>query len=451
MKIHIEGTLDYRQQKQHLPYTFTMPEGATRLSIQFGYSPKVSAGQDFRNDLSLSLFDPQQARGARHNNQDRNLTITAQHATPGYLPGALQPGVWTVWIDTHRVLPPDTITYTFDIDISTEPITEAEHHYAKVIPSPRGRGWYRGDLHGHTLHSDGSWDVPDLIQYARDYQLDFVTLSDHNTTSGHAQFHSLGGDDLLTIGGMELTTYYGHALALGIRDWVEWRVGVNGATMPELAQRVMDAGGTYIIAHPMSEGDPFCTGCDWAYPDMMPGNARCVEVWNSEWSTGQQNEDGLLLWYRWLNERYRIVATRGTDIHRPIDYDNVGFNVVYAEELSESAILAAIRKGHSYISAYPRLDFTAQGDDGSTGMMGDLVAGEAVRAKISWEGCNGSERLRVIVNGDITEELSITERGQHEWTLGSPARWCVVEIRRADGEIVALTNPIFLGKAADWR
>ena len=451
MKIRIEGVLDHRQQKQHLPFAFTMPPGATRLNIQFDYSPKVSTGQDYRNDLSLTLFDPQRARGARHNNQDRNLTITAQTATPGYIPGELLPGVWTVWIDTHRVLPPDTIAYAFDIDISTEPLAEPDHHYAKVTPAPRGRGWYRGDLHGHTLHSDGSWDVPNLVQYARDYHLDFVTLSDHNTTSGLAQLDSLAGDDLLTIGGMELTTYYGHALALGVREWVEWRVGVNDATMPDLAQRVMDSGGTFIIAHPMSEGDPFCTGCDWAYAEMMPGNARCVEVWNSEWDSGRQNEESLQLWYHWLNQGYRIVATRGSDIHRPIDYDNVGFNVVYAEELSESAILDGIRRGHNYISAHPRLDFTAQAQDGSIGMMGDLVSGEATRARIAWEGCDGSERLRIIVNGEISEELSVSEHGQHEWALASSARWCVVEIRRADGEMVALTNPIFLGDVTNWR
>ena len=217
------------------------------------------------------------------------------------MPGALQPGVWTVWIDTHRVLPSDTITYYFEIDISTEALDEPDSRWIKGTTSPRGAGWYRGDLHGHTLHSDGSWDVPDLIQYTCDYRLDFVTLSDHNPVSGLPQLDSLASDDLLTIGGMELTTYYGHALALGVRDWVEWRVGIESATMPTLAARAMDAGATFIIAHPMSLGDPVCTGCDWGYPDMVPGNARCVEIWNSAWDSGRQNEDALRLWYRWLN------------------------------------------------------------------------------------------------------------------------------------------------------
>ncbi len=448
--MRIDGTLDYRQQKQHLPFTFTVPTGATRLTIQFDYGPKFSQGQTLRNDLSLTLFDPTGARGARHNNQDRNLTITAYSATPGYIPGVLQPGVWTVWIDTHRILPPDVINFWFEIDISTDPISETDQRPVKGTTAPRGAGWYRGDLHGHTLHSDGRWDVPDLVQYARDYKLDFVTLSDHNTVSGLAQMDSLAADDLLTMGGVELTTYYGHALALGVRQWMEWRVGIDGTTMPDLAARAMQAGATFIIAHPMALGDPFCTGCDWAYPDMMPGNAHCVEIWNTEWDSESQNDQAVALWYKWLNQGYRMAATRGTDIHAPMTDPNPAFNVVYAEELSEAAVLAAVRQGHLYISVAPRLELAAQGD--STGIMGDLVAGDSVEVRLTWSNCAAADHLRLIVNGEVREDSSVAEYGQHQWTFGtSEARWCVVEIRSADGAMRAITNAIRFGTAADWR
>ena len=451
MRIRIEGSVDYQQQKQHIPHAFTVAEGATRLTIHFDYAPKFSQGEKYRNDLSLTLFDPQWARGARHNNDDRNLTITETWATPGYLPGKLQPGVWTVWIDTHRVLPPDTIHYWFEIEISHEPV-EAHAPFVAAATAPRGAGWYRGDLHGHSLHSDARWDVPDLAQYARDYQLDFVTLSDHNTTSGVPQLLSLAGDDLLAIGAMELTTYYGHALALGVRQWVEWRTDTGNATMPQLAERARADGATFVIAHPHSVGDPACTGCDWGYPDMMPGNARCVEVWNSAWDSDRQNERALALWYDWLNAGYRMVGTRGTDIHGPLRYTNVGFNVVYAEALSESEILRAIRQGHLYISARPELELTARGSDGSSGMVGDLVTGESVEVSLRWAKGAEGDRLRWIVNGAVVEEMPIAQQGERHWPLNAAdARWCTVEIRGANGEMHAVTNPIFLGTAADWR
>jgi hypothetical protein len=451
MKIRIDGTLDHQQNKQHIAHAFTVPEGATKLTIHFDYEPKVSQGQAQDNALSLTLFDPEKSRGARHNNQDRGLTITAYSATPGYTSGTLQPGIWTVWIDTHRVMPPDTISYFFEIEISSEPV-EVIEAWQPGTTAPRGAGWYRGDLHGHTFHSDGRWDVPDLVQYAHDYQLDFLTLSDHNTVSGLAQLDSFRSDDLLTIGGMELTTYYGHALALGVRPWIEWRIGVGAATMPELADRARQAGATFIIAHPMSVGDPSCTGCDWAYEDMMPGNGRIVEVWNSEWGGDRQNELSLQLWYRWLNQGYRMVGTRGSDIHRPTNDPNAGFDIVYAAELSEVAILEAIRAGHLYLSAHPRLELTAQGSEGSSGMMGDLVPGQSVEVHASWSDVSAGDHLRLIVDGKRVEEFTVDEQGEHRWTLvASGAHWCVVEIRAADGELHAVTNPIFMGSAADWR
>ncbi len=445
MRTHIDGTLDYTQNKRHIAHAFSVPPGTTRLTIHFDYSPKQSQEQAVRNDLSLTVFDPLSCRGARHNNQDRDLTITARSATPGYLPG-IEPGAWTAWIDTHRVLPPDTIHYTFDIETSSDPIVENDLSWTAGTTAPRGQGWYRGDLHGHTLHSDGRWDVPDLIQYARDYGLDFVTLSDHNTVSGLRQFDSLRSDDLLTIGGMEMTTYYGHALALGLREWVEWRIGVDGLTMPELADRARQAGATFIIAHPLSVGDPYCTGCDWGYADMLPGNARIVEIWNSAWETDGHNERALQLWYRWLNAGYRMTATRGSDIHEPLNYTNVAFNVVYADELSEEAILRAIRQGHLYISAGPRLDLTARDSDGGAVMVGDRVTSDRAEVALAWEACSVGEHLRLIVDGVALEEIPVEERGSRTWVLSHTARWCVVEIRRADGELRAVTNPLYLAK-----
>jgi len=129
------------EQAAHRP-RFHGSEGASKLTIHFDYEPKISQDQEQDNALSLTLFDPSESRGARHNNQDRDLTITAYSATSGYTPGALQPGVWTVWIDTHRVMPPDTISYFFEIEISSEPV-EVIAAWQPGTTAPRGAGWYR--------------------------------------------------------------------------------------------------------------------------------------------------------------------------------------------------------------------------------------------------------------------------------------------------------------------
>lgn len=442
MHIRIDGTLDYRQHKQHIPFAFTVPKGTTRLSIRFDYAPKQSQGQVVENDLSLTLFDPQGARGARHCNPDRNLILTPYTASPGYISGPMPPGTWTVWIDAHRIMPPDQISYWFEIDTSDTPETEAITEWVKPVLKPRGPGWYRGDLHGHSRHSDAEWDVPDLVQYGREYQLDFVSLTDHNTISPLAQMDSLATDSLLTMGGMELTTYFGHALALGIRQWQEWRAGWNDLKMPDLAQQVMDNGGLFIIAHPDSIGDPYCTGCNWQYADMMPGNARCVEIWNGPWDGDSGNEQALERWFTWLNAGYRMVATAGTDIHGPLSDPAPGFNIVYAEERTEKAILQAIRQGHSYLSAGPRLEFNAS----DFWMMGDHIPDEMAQFTLRWQAVSPSDVIQVIVNGQPTQIIESQAAGTHQWSLTVQSRsWCAVQIRDANGRMRAITNPIFMG------
>lgn len=448
MKIVMTGVLDPRHNKTHQPLAFTVPEGTTELLIRFDQHTEGEA--EVSPQISLTLFDPERARGARHCNVDQNIRLTHTSSTPGYIPGKITPGVWTVWIDVHRLLPGSRVHFTLEIDLNDTRFDETATMYRPGKTAPRGAGWYRGDLHGHTYHSDASWDVPDFVQHARNLKLDFVTLTDHNTASALAQMDSCRSDDLLTMGGVELTTYYGHALALGAREWQEWRAGLNGLTMTELKQRVEAAGALYIIAHPMSIGDPWCTGCNWQYEEMMPGSARCVEIWNGPWNGDSGNEAALTLWHSWLNEGYRMVATCGTDIHHPLTRPHHGFSVVYAEELSEPAILEAIRRGHLYVSSGPRLELTAAGADGARAMMGDLLPAGEITFNVSWQNAETGDHLRIIGDGAIRDQREIDTQGAANWTV-SGGRWYNAEIRTASGILRAATNPIFIGAESDWR
>lgn len=435
-----------RQAKQHLSHTFLLPDGATELAVQFTYGPSHVEGQPGRNLLSLSLFDPNGSRGAGHNRADNSIRLNAAYATPGYVPGPLPPGRWQLVVDSHMVLPGAPLTYQLNIDASFEPVTDKDPGYKKGITPPRGAGWYRGDLHAHTIHSDGHWDVPDLVAAARASGWDFVTLTDHNTVAPLAQMDSFSASDLLTMGGLELTTYAGHALALGVRQWIDWRVRPPQAprrTMQAIAAEVEAAGGLFVIAHPMSPGDPVCTGCDWQYADMMPGTARAVEVWNGEWS--DYNEDGLALWYHWLNQGYRLVATAGTDSHGPpLVPNHVGFNVVYAEALSEVAILSAIRQGHLYLCA-DQCELKVYGlTENQQGIPGDNLHGQEAQIEVSWSVPEPGDVLRLIADGQVAETLTLEDSGTHRWTFPiEQPTWRVVEWRDRDGQMRALTNPIF--------
>jgi hypothetical protein len=215
--------------------------------------------------------------------------------------------------------------------------------------------------------------------------------------------------------------------------------------MSRIAAEIYAKEELFIIAHPQSVGDPACTGCAWRYGDMMPGNARLVEVWNGPWGGDSNNEEALSLWYDWLNQGLRLVATAGTDTHSVRDYAaNPGFSVVYAEALSETAILKALRAGHLYLSAGPQVTFQARSESGETWIMGDTIA-QPVTFMAAWTECPADAQVRLIADGRLLDHWVAGAQGKREWSMAPhEAHWIVVEVRSGDGELLAITNPIYL-------
>ncbi len=465
MQLTFSDTLTSADVKRHIPHHFDLPPGCTRLTIRLAFEPAMVG--DIRNLLTLTLFDPNGFRGAGHRGGTEHVvTIDADNATPGYAPGPLPPGRWSVQIDTHMILPGEPCRYQLEISADVETDSTEQDLPSALAPDAPGfahianpnPGWYRGDLHAHSIHSDADWDVPDLVTAAHDQGLDFVTLTDHNTVSGLAKMETYATDGFLTMGGMELTTFWGHAVCLGVHEWVDWRVTRDGPEMAAIAERLIADGLIYIIAHPKDRGDPFCTGCRWVYPGMRPGPARLVEVWNESWAgnddqNSNKNPGGLALWYEWLNRGLRMVATAGGDVHHQAGYaDSPGFNVVYAEELSEQGILRALVQGHLYLSSGPTLDFTATDADGRQVMMGDLLTLDRQSMSVSlastWSNAPAGASIRLVADGEVLESLTIEDEGVLGWTISTQQiDWCTLEMRDAGDNMLALTNPIFFAPA----
>lgn len=456
MQAKFSATLTSGDIKRHLPHTFAVPEACSRLTVQLHYTPRVAGG--LTNLLTLTMFDPNGFRGAGHRGGDTHeVVLTPTTATRGYLLGALPAGEWTVQVDTHMILPDTPVRYTLEVTteidaaVAATPTPRPVADFSRVLnPNP---GWYRGDLHCHTLHSDASWTTEELVAEARRQKFDFIALTDHNTTSPLAEMATLTGDGLLTMGGQELTTFWGHAVCLGAYEWLDWRVDREGVGMAAIADQLYAQHQLYIIAHPYAIGDPYCTGCRWLYTGMMPGNARLVEIWNGPWFGGHplernQNEDGIGLYYRWLNEGHKLVATAGSDAHGPRGYlGGVGNNVIYAEALSTAALLRALAQGHLYLSQGPSLTLHAHSDKGAPVMMGDTLAvqGNPITVSTRWAEAPTGATLRLIVNGAVQERQTVIGAGEAQWTLPAYGpRWCAIELRDVDDAMLAVTNPIFL-------
>lgn len=450
MDYHFEDHLTARDCKRHIMHEFVVPAECGRIDIDFSYAPQRVQG--IKNLLTLTVFDPHGFRGARHRSGTaHHVTVSATEATPGYFSGPLPAGTWSVEVDTHMIMPGETVSYTLVVTLTEGAAGESLAPLERVPAIARSQsGWYRGDLHTHSDHSDAhGFAVADLLQMARDAGLDFVFLTDHNTVTGLPDMDAASNGTLLASGGIELTTFWGHALCLGTRAWVDWRVRPGTGDMARIAAETDVQGQVFVIAHPQADGEPGCTGCSWRFGEMMPGNARVVEIWNGPWGCDSNNEKALALWYDWLNQGLRLAATAGTDAHGPRDYaSGPGFNVIYAEALSEAALFEGVLAGRLYLSAGPQLTFQAKSeDDGATWILGDTVTRPAT-FEARWRDCPPDAEVRVIVNGRLLCALPAGVAGAYTWPLTlDQADWVTVEIRDKGGALLAVTNPIFLDDA----
>ncbi len=475
MHLHYAGSLTAHNAKCHIQHSFDVPDQAEVLNIEFRFAP--AGAHSVSNMLTLTVFDPDGFRGAGHRGGSQHqVRITIDNATPGYLPGPLPAGPWIAVIDTHMIMPGEPLKYSLDLMIETASSTDHGNHPEEMTsarkPAHRGRSglipsvgrpqaaWYCGDLHAHSHHSDAAeFTVADLLAAARLADLDFVFLTDHNTIAG---LHELEDDHegILAAGGIELTTFWGHALQLGGRNWVDWRVRPGTGEIARIVASARAQDQVFIIAHPQSVGDPTCTGCAWRFGEMMPGKARFVEVWNGPWWGDSNNEASLALWYDWLNQGWRLVATAGTDAHGAgfarRASAGLGFSVIYAEALTEPALLDGLRAGHLYLSAGPRLLTEIQQNASHRWMMGDtlprLDADEPLSLRVRWAGCPAKAQLYLIANGRRWTTQTIEGAGSATWQLTPKAAdWVLAELRGRDGDLLGVTNPIFLAPTHQSR
>jgi hypothetical protein len=353
-----------RDRRGHLAFGFTVPPGSVELRLRFRYAPGEVGG--VRNLLTLSVFDPRGFRGAAHRwRVDQEVVLTPGRATPGFLAGPLYAGRWEVGVDAHEVLNDGEGAGWCEWSLQAVAVRDPGRDAREADPRERPpgpvclhsrAGWYRGDLHSHSLHCDGTAPVAAMARAARRAGLQFLAMTCRNTTSWLADLDGWP-EGLLPIRGMELTTFRGHANLLGLAGWVDWRdpgpAGLARALREAVRRRAL-----VVVNHPMAVGNPRCTGCTWEWEGVDPGLVHAVEVWNGPWGAGEVDNPGALaLWTALLDRGLRVPAVAGTDAHDPADYEarGLGFTWVHAEGLGEAEVLEAVARGRSYLSRGPRL------------------------------------------------------------------------------------------------
>lgn len=466
--VTLTGVMTRADHEHYREVPFKVPAGTTRITVAFAYT-----GREQKSVIDLGVRDPERFRGWSGGNK-AGFTIGAAEATPSYLPGPIPAGTWRLVLGVPNLRAGAEARYTAKVwfEHGVQP-------FAGFMPAPikAEPGWYRGDLHMHTAHSDGSCrsdrgqrvpcPVFKTLEAARRHGLDFISVTDHNTNSHDDALRELAPyfDDLLLIPGREITTFWGHANVWGPTGPLDFQLGSPHApTLATIQGEVAQAGGLISINHPGQPSGEACMGCGWTARDTDFSRIQAIEAVNGgslKLPHGAESViSGIPFWEARLNAGLRITAVGGSDNH-DVDIDpatgqGVGFptTVVHAQALSQPAILAAIRAGHVFVdvtgSRDKLLEVTADAG-GHVAEMGDALAAPAgapvkvtIRVRhaaggaLSLAGDGPKPKLAdaALASDDETRTFEVAGDGHRHWLR--------VDVRGPDGNLWLLGNPVYL-------
>jgi hypothetical protein len=447
-----------------------VPPGVREIEVSYDFQPTDTGIGFSYNVVDIGIFDPSghdlgNAKGFRgwSGGARRRFRISRGSATPGYLAGPITAGIWNIVLGPYAIVPPGTsweVTVTLRFG---DPGPRFEAAPAPGSVPVTGPGWYRGDLHLHTVHSDGKRTQPEMIAAAREAGLDFIGSSDHSTSSASYSWGRYAPPDFLVVNGEEVTTRSGHWLATGLPagTWSDWRYRAGDDQLRRFTDQVRAVGGLAIAAHPFNP----VPSIRWEFGYDYAG-IDAIEVWNGPWTGDDQT--AVEHWHAMLVAGSFVPVVGNSDSH--VDGQEVGLaqTVVRLPTLSTAAVVAAIKRGHAWVaeSAGVDLTFTATFADPSSINDGSASCGDHLGAeptdlvdvRLDASGVPGSvAQIRGPV-GVLAGGLA-DEAGRVTVTASVPAgaaRFVRAEIRRPDdvvvspvddmpaAQMVALTNPIFL-------
>ncbi len=397
-------------------FHFYVEEGTKELTL------RIAPGKDvgLKNELKVLVYDPCGEFRGWLDPKRYEILLSAEKSSSNGVKGYIPFGEWTLFVETG------TISHASRYRIETLSQVDKIHE-----------NWYLGELHSHTTKSDGEMDLNDLAQEAKKHELDFLFVSDHDVPL--LCDDELPNDELKILPAVEITTYKGHALALGVQRHVPPQSMIES---PEFSSKlVRSEGGIFGIAHPFFPPSPYCSGCRWSY-GFIPTSVDFLELWNSGGVASQLpafNLAALSLWTEFLNEGFRISATSGGDIHRKEDFNDFWLPFhVRSDELSLKALICSIKAGRGHACRGKFLFEVFH--EGKRYRCGDVITAAE------------DDILEIRVNSELADEiLLLSSAGAMKIDASSfdkkfqskDVRWLSV-LALHNEKIVGFSNPIFL-------
>jgi hypothetical protein len=321
------------------------------------------------NIIDLGIIAPDGTQVGASGSDKTEIQISETYATPGYRPCPLVPGEWGILIGAYKVAPAG-VTVLYELSFT-----------------PKRLRLLKGDLHTHTLASDGVLTAEELARHAQRQGLDFLAITDHNQMVSAEALPQVPGFTL--IPGIEWTHYQGHANFLGVDKPYDELFFAN---TPEEAQArftsARSRGALITVNHPFDELCPFQF-------NMNSLSFDCLEIWNGPMR--ESNLRAIGFWQSLLMAGKKVPVCGGSDYHRDQLFIFPGgpTTCVHAMSASPADILSGLRQGHAYITFAPNgptLEMTA----------GDAIPGDSVpfssvkKIRISASGLLAGDVLQMV-------------------------------------------------------
>ncbi len=206
------------------------------------------------NTIDLGLIAPDGRQVGASGSDKSVISISEMEASPGYTPWVLTPGKWQILVGAYKVAP-EGVNVVYELTFT-----------------PKKMRWLKGDLHTHTLASDGVHTVQELGWKAVRHGLDFLAITNHNQMVTPAALPSDMG--VTFIPGIEWTHYMGHANFLGSSQPYDAPFATH--SLDETLERFHSArerGALIVINHPYEEVATL-------FYDINSLPFDCLEVWN---------------------------------------------------------------------------------------------------------------------------------------------------------------------------
>ncbi|WP_342506619.1 CehA/McbA family metallohydrolase [Sporosarcina sp. FSL K6-2383] len=302
--------------------------------------------------------------------------------------------------------------------------------------------WYKGDLHTHTIYSDGQMTREENMVSAKNRQLDFFVATDHNIVPTSW----VNDSSILVLPGIEVTAPLGHFNI------------VNTNTSPFVKNRLEDMlteqgmnkiiNGHYGNAL-ISINHPFLTEWKWLLKDTPLHKVDTLEIWNDPTyaDNPQATEWALTAWDILLKDGHKITGVGGSDSHLKPDERYEGSEeasligdpgtFVYCEGLSIHNLMKALKKGHVFVSRGEQINF--QLDRFIAGDQCNLRTGK-IEAKVQ---SHEPVEIEWIVDGRMVSKESGNQSSfGFDWDENT-YHYIRVNVRKEDGTLYGFTNPIY--------